>query len=68
MGFGKAYKQIYKVREFVILKRVARNHFEQKEIDEEQEIQFQFQFDSCLVSHSIPKDKLLKILEKEVKI
>lgn len=59
---GKAWKRVYQVREFEIRKRLSRNTVEDKQIEANDEIMFVFVFDGVEVSHSIHKDKLLKII------
>lgn len=65
---SKAFKNIYRVDDFVILKQVSRNSMETKRIDNNEEIQIHQYVDGIAYSISIKKNDLIDLLNKEVKL
>ncbi len=59
---SKTWKKIYNKDDFSILKRMSRNVIEDKVIEANDIVSFQFEIDGIIYSHEIEKDELLKII------
>lgn len=57
-----SWKKIYGVREFFIMKRLSRNIIEDREIQEDEELQFCFDVNGTIISHNISLKKLQELI------
>lgn len=64
---SKAFKNVYKAGDFVILKQISMNSIDTKRIDNNEEILIQQYVDGIAYSISFKKNDLIDILNKEVK-
>lgn len=65
---NKAFKVVYKLGSFIILKQVSRNNPETNRINNNEEIQIQQDIDGIAYAITFKKKELIEILNKEVKM